>query len=80
MRIQVIQKILGLLLSLFSLVLFPPLSIAVWTRDGTANAFAIAISVILIAGLMLWLPVRKVDKDLKLRDISKALNLWYPLW
>ena len=80
MRVQVIQKILGLLLSLFSLVLLPPLSIAVWTRDGTAPAFAIAIIVILVAGLMLWLPVRKVDKDLKLRDgFVVVVSFWIVL-
>jgi trk system potassium uptake protein len=68
MRVQVIQKILGLLLTVFSLALLPPLVIALWTNDGAAEAFALAIIVILVAGLMLWLPVRKVDKDLKLRD------------
>jgi trk/ktr system potassium uptake protein len=65
---KVIQKILGLLLSIFSLALLPPLLIAHWTRDGAATAFAIAIAVILCAGLALWLPVRNVDRDLKLRD------------
>jgi trk system potassium uptake protein TrkH len=67
-RLQVIQKILGLLLSIFSLALLPPLVISHWTRDGAGAAFAIAIAVILCAGLMLWLPVRKVDRDMKLRD------------
>jgi trk system potassium uptake protein len=68
MRIQVIQRILGLLLAIFSLTLVPPLLIALWTLDGTAKAFAIAIVVTLVAGLGLWLPVRKIDRDLKLRD------------
>lgn len=68
MRLKVIQKILGLLLSIFSLALLPPLLIAYWTHDGAGNAFAIAIAAILCAGLALWLPVRKVDRDMKLRD------------
>jgi len=68
MRIQVVQKILGLFLSLFSLTLVPPLLIALWVADGMATAFAIAIAVILTSGLMLWIPVRTVEKDLKLRD------------
>ena len=68
MRFKVIQKVLGLLLSIFSLALLPPLLIAHWTRDGAATAFAAAIAVIFTAGLALWLPVRKVNQDMKLRD------------
>jgi len=67
-RLQVIQKILGLLLSIFSFALLPPLVISHWTHDGAGAAFAIAIAVILSAGLALWLPVRKVNRDMKLRD------------
>jgi trk system potassium uptake protein TrkH len=67
-RLKVIQKILGLLLSIFSFALVPPLAIAHWTGDGTASAFAIAITAIFCAGLILWVPVRKVDRDMKLRD------------
>ena len=68
MRLRVIQNILGLLLSIFSFALVPPLVIAHWTGDGATYAFAIAIAVIFSAGLILWLPVRKVDRDMKLRD------------
>jgi len=68
LRFKVIQKILGLLLSIFSLALLPPLLIAHWTHDGAGTAFAIAFAVILSAGLALWLPVHKVNRDMKLRD------------
>ena len=68
MRFKVIQKILGLLLAVFSLTLLPPLFIAHWTRDGAGDAFASAIAVTLIAGLILWLPVRQVTQDMRLRD------------
>lgn len=80
MRIQVIQKILGLLLSVFSLTLLPPLLVALWTHDGAAKAFAIAAVVILVAGLCLWLPVRRVDEDLKLRDgFLVVVSFWFVL-
>lgn len=80
MRIQVIQKILGLLLSVFSLTLVPPLLIALWTHDGAAKAFTIAIVVILVAGLSLWLPVRRVAEDLKLRDgFLVVVSFWFVL-
>ena len=68
MRFKVIQKILGLLLTVFSLTLLPPLFIAHWTGDGAGDAFAIAIAVSFIAGLILWLPVRQVTQDIRLRD------------
>ncbi|MGB1883019.1 MAG: TrkH family potassium uptake protein [Gammaproteobacteria bacterium] len=68
MRLRVIQKILGLLLSIFSLALLPPLLIAIFTEDGAGSAFATAIVVSLSAGLALWIPVRRVEGDLKLRD------------
>jgi trk system potassium uptake protein TrkH len=68
MRFRVIQKILGLLLAIFSLTLLPPLVIAVLSGDGTAGAFCFAIAVILSSGLGLWLPVRKSAGELKLRD------------
>jgi trk system potassium uptake protein TrkH len=67
-RFKVIQKILGLLLSIFSLALLPPLLVAHWTADGARGAFAIAITVIFTAGVSLWLPVRKINRDMKLRD------------
>ncbi|MEM7465387.1 MAG: TrkH family potassium uptake protein [Pseudomonadota bacterium] len=68
MRFKVIQKILGLLLAVFSITLLPPLFIAHWTRDGAGDAFAITIAATLIAGLALWLPVRHSAKEMRLRD------------
>ena len=68
MRLEVVQRILGLLLAIFSLSLLPPLAVALVTADGTAHAFGTAIVVILGAGIGLWLPVRRSRADLKLRD------------
>lgn len=80
MRLEVVQKILGLLLSVFSLTLLPPLAVALFMRDGTAGAFAAAICVILGAGLALWLPVRGRSRDLKLRDGFLVVVLfWFVL-
>jgi len=68
MRLKVIQKILGLLLALFSLTLIPPLIISITMVDGIEYAFVSAIFVTLFLGLFLWLPVRKFKGELKLRD------------
>ena len=68
MQFAVIQRILGLLLALFSITLLPPLVIAWWTQDGAKLAFSMALMITITLGLALWLPVRKVKKELRLRD------------
>jgi trk system potassium uptake protein TrkH len=68
MRFNIIQRILGLLLTLFSLTLVPPIVIALWTSDGALVAFATAFVLTLFVGLVLWLPVRNQRQELRLRD------------
>lgn len=68
MRLQAIQKILGLLLTVFSLTLLPPLVISLVTKDGAWLAFAVGIGITLAIGLAMWYPVRRFTGDLKLRD------------
>ncbi len=68
MRLIIIQKILGLLLALFSLTLAPPVLISFFTNDGALQAFTIALGITLSLGLVLWLPVRNKKQELRLRD------------
>lgn len=68
MQFSVIQKVLGLLLALFSLTMLPPLLIGVAIGDDVYWSFAYAFALILSAGLCLWLPVKHIQKELKLRD------------
>jgi len=68
MQFAVVQRILGILLSLFSLVLLPPIVIAWWINDQSLTAFIYAFFLILIIGLILWLPVKDIKKELRLRD------------
>jgi trk system potassium uptake protein TrkH len=68
MSIIAVMRILGLLMALFSATLLPPLLIALISNDGAANAFATALALILGTGLLIWLPVRKVQRDLRTRD------------
>lgn len=68
MQITVVQRILGILLSLFSLTLLPPMAIAWWSDDGSLAAFSTAFFIILVLGLVLWLPVMHIRKELRLRD------------
>ncbi len=68
MQIAVIQRILGILLCLFSLTMFPPLLVSVSTGDGAAMPFIAAFILILAIGLALWFPVRNDKHELRLRD------------
>jgi trk system potassium uptake protein len=68
MQFSVIQRILGILLALFSLTMLPPLVIAAWSDDGAALAFLTAMLAILAAGGLLWFPVRNIDREMRLRD------------
>lgn len=68
MQLAVIQRILGILLSLFSITMLPPLLIAALTADGMTRPFLSAFALILSAGLILWLPVRNIKNELRLRD------------
>lgn len=68
MQLLVIQRILGILLSLFSLTMFPPLAISLFSSDGTTVPFLSAFALILSIGLILWFPVRNIKNELRLRD------------
>lgn len=68
MQYAVVQRILGILLSLFSLTLLPPMAIAYLSHDHSLQGFLIAFFLTTIIGLCLWFPVRNVRNELKLRD------------
>jgi len=68
MQLAVILRILGILLSLFSLTMIPPLIISLITNDGSIIPFLLAFIIILLTGLAVWYPVKNFKNDLRLRD------------
>jgi trk system potassium uptake protein TrkH len=68
MNLPMVQQILGLMLMLFSLSMLPPIGISFGYDDGHWYPFALAFAVVAAAGFALWLPVRRVRRDLRLRD------------
>ena len=68
MRLSVVQKILGILLMLFSITLLPPVFVSLIYRDGAWMYFSDAFLITLVSGLVSWLPVRKQQRELRLRD------------
>ncbi|MDG1463198.1 MAG: TrkH family potassium uptake protein [Gammaproteobacteria bacterium] len=68
MHLTVVQRILGLLLMLFSFSMLPPVLVSWYFNDGAANAFFSGFGVTLSVGILIWLPVRNEVKELRLRD------------
>jgi len=68
MQRSAIQRIIGLLLMIFSLTLLPPGLVGVIYGDGEILPFLMAFIVTLVAGVVMWFPVRDFRKDLRIRD------------
>lgn len=68
MRALTVQRMLGVLLAMFSLTMLPPAVVAVIFDDGGLGAFITSFFVILGAGIAAWWPVRREKQELKLRD------------
>jgi trk system potassium uptake protein TrkH len=68
MQFSAVQRILGILLMLFSLTMLPPLVVSFWYGDGAATSFLFAFLLILSAGVLSWVMVRKQKRELRLRD------------
>ncbi|MBU0656365.1 MAG: TrkH family potassium uptake protein [Gammaproteobacteria bacterium] len=68
MQFKVIQRILGLLLMVFSLTMLPPILVGWIMGDPQLAPFWDGFLLILLAGLAMWWPVRSEGRDLRLRD------------
>ena len=68
MNWTVVQRILGLLLMMFSLTMLPPALISLLFGEQSWLPFVEGFGLTLLAGLLLWLPVHRSRKDLRLRD------------
>ncbi|MDQ7074578.1 MAG: TrkH family potassium uptake protein [Gammaproteobacteria bacterium] len=68
MQVSIIQKVLGLLLMLFSFTLLPPILVSWWYDDGLLQTFSNGFLVVLLTGLFFWLPVYNVRRELRLRE------------
>ncbi|MDH3646988.1 MAG: TrkH family potassium uptake protein [Gammaproteobacteria bacterium] len=65
---RVIQRIIGLLLMVFSVTMLPALLVSIMYADHEHMTFAGGFLITAASGLILWFPVRKVADELRLRD------------
>lgn len=77
MNLLVVQRILGILLMLFSITMLPPVIVSLHFHDGYSTPFLDAFIGLLLTGLLVWLPVRKQHRELRLRDGFLVVALFW---
>ncbi|MBX2835704.1 MAG: TrkH family potassium uptake protein [Gammaproteobacteria bacterium] len=68
MQVKVAQRVLGILLSLFSMTMLPPIVVGMIYKDGAIVPFVAALVATLVTGLLLFWPVRNDRSSPRLRD------------
>jgi trk system potassium uptake protein TrkH len=77
MNLKIVQRILGLLLMLFSLTMLPPIAVSLYYADGEWRAFIDAFLIVLAIGLAIWWPTRHERRELRLRDAFLIVALFW---
>jgi len=68
MHFGIIQRVMGLLLCMFSLTMFPPMLVSLVYDEQAILPFFDAFLLILGLGVLLWYPVRNTQQELRTRD------------
>ena len=77
MSFRAIQRILGLLLVVFSLTMLPPVAVSLHYADGSHGAFLAAFAWLVAVGAAVWWPARRDRRDLRLRDGFVVVTLFW---
>ncbi len=77
LNLGVIQRILGLLLMLFSVTMLVPLGVSLAYSDGQFSLFADAFLILMAIGLLAWFPRRREHGDLRMRDGFLVVALFW---
>lgn len=68
MNFTVILRILGILLMVFSLTMVVPLLVGMLHGEPISRGFVSAFAITLCTGLLIWLPFRRFQQELRTRD------------
>ncbi len=77
MHFAVTLRVLGILLMLFSATMVPPLVIALLAEDHSAVGFLSAFGITFFSGLLMWMPLRNVKEELRIRDGFLITSLFW---
>lgn len=77
MNLLLVQRLLGLLLMLFSLTMLPPLGVSLYYQDGSWQPWLASLLGLLGFGALVWLPVRRFSRELRLRDGFMVVALFW---
>jgi trk system potassium uptake protein TrkH len=77
MQFKVIQRILGLLVMVFSLTMIPPMIVGWGMGDPDLTPFYWAFLIVLGSGFAVWLPVHKANANLRTRDGFLVVTLFW---
>jgi len=78
-HLSLVQRILGLVIVAFGLTMLPPVVVDVVYGGTTAGLFLMVGAALVAMGTALWLPVRRVNRDLRLRDGFLIVALFWAL-
>jgi trk system potassium uptake protein TrkH len=79
MHFASVQRVMGLLLVLFSTTMLPPIMVSMYYEDHAARAFVWAYGITLATGLLLWLPVQRKRREIRVRDGFMIVTLFWLL-
>ena len=68
MNWSVIQRIVGLLLMMFSFTMLTPIIFSFIYNENNWDSFFISFLITVLSGLLIWLPARQAGNELRLRD------------
>ncbi|MBT8137411.1 MAG: TrkH family potassium uptake protein [Gammaproteobacteria bacterium] len=68
MSARVVQRVIGILLMIFSTTMLPALLVSIFYADHEHMAFIGGFAITALSGLILWFPARNATDDLRLRD------------
>jgi trk system potassium uptake protein TrkH len=77
MRIATSLRVLGALLMLFSVTMLGPLAVSLWYGDGEEAVYIYSFLIILVSGLVFWLPTFRDRRELRIRDGFLITSLFW---
>jgi len=77
MHLLAIQRLLGLLMMIFSVTLLPPAVVSILYQDGQAWVFLAGMIAVLVLGFVIWLPAHRFKQDLRVRDGFLIVTLFW---